>query len=198
MIEEKWAECSGRSKGTVFDAYVQAHLDLVRRGIHVAGSALSVPGADLMPQIVIHCDYHPGNLKFEGDRVTGLFDFDWAKVDWRAFDVALAVWYFCTSWEGASDGQVALERAGVFLRAYQDHLRQHAGLGPLSGPEAGLFASMISAANLYVLNWTIMDFCGKDVDPQEYLVYLRHSVNFAVWFEAPETRRRIERTLGEL
>ena len=45
--------------------------------------------------MVIHCDFHPGNLKFQNNAITGLFDFDWSKVDVRCFDVALAIIYFC-------------------------------------------------------------------------------------------------------
>jgi hypothetical protein len=28
------------------------------------------------------------------------------------------------------------------------------------------------------LNWTIQDYYHKDVDPQEYLLYLKHGINF--------------------
>ena len=42
---------------------------------------------------------------------------------------------------------------------------------------------LMSAANLYVLNWTIEDYASKDVDPEEYLMYLQHSLNFINWFE---------------
>jgi homoserine kinase type II len=32
-----------------------------------------------MPQIPIHGDYHQGNLKYDGFRVIGVFDFDWSS-----------------------------------------------------------------------------------------------------------------------
>jgi hypothetical protein len=47
---------------------------------------------------------------------------------------------------------------------------------------------MIAAANLYVLNWTILDYLRKDVDPDEYLVYLEHAVRTIRWLENSDHR----------
>ena len=44
-----------------------------------------------MPHCAIHCDFHPGNLKYENNRVVGIFDFDWSKIDLRLFDLRMAV-----------------------------------------------------------------------------------------------------------
>ena len=195
-IAAAWAACPGNSKDTAFDAYLEDHLEQVERDIGATLAALKEPDARRLPETVIHCDYHPGNLKFQGDQVTGLFDFDWSKRDLRSFDVGLATWYFCTSWEGAQDGQLRLEEAGVFLRAYQSQLRGKAGLGPLSPAEIRYLPDLINAGNLYVLNWTILDFYAKEVDPQEYLVYLKHSVNFTSWFESAGTRQELEKMLS--
>ena len=57
---------------------------------------------------------------------------------------------------------------------------------------------MINASNLYVLNWTILDFYGKDVDPQEYMIYLRHHVNFLRWFEDRDNFARLEKITRDL
>jgi len=48
-----------------------------------------------LPQTVVHGDYHPLNLLFEGDEVTGLFDFDWAGPGPRMVDVADGLLFFC-------------------------------------------------------------------------------------------------------
>ena len=39
----------------------------------------------------MHCDYHPGNLKWVDEQGVGLFDFDWSKLDYRVFDIARGV-----------------------------------------------------------------------------------------------------------
>jgi hypothetical protein len=41
---------------------------------------------------------------------------------------------------------------------------------------------MINLGNLYILNWTVTDYYTNPVDVDEYLVYLRHSINFSHWF----------------
>ena len=102
-------------------------------------------------------------------RSPGLFDFDWSKVDWHAFDVALAVWYFCASWEAADDGQLRLDKARTFLTAYQRRLQEGSDCPPLSPAEIRYLPHLINAGNIYVLYWTLRDYFGKPVDPEEYL-----------------------------
>jgi len=198
VIEALWAECPSKSKQTVFDRFLAAHFELVRRSIAETRLALHKPAARLLPEVVIHSDFHPGNLKFEGHEITGLVDFDWSKVDLRAFDVGLAVWYFCASWEGAADGRLRVGEARVFLTAYQEALLASPGLAPLSVAEIGYLPHMINAGNIYVIYWTLRDYFGKDVDPEEYLVYLRHGVAFARWFSARGNREKLGRMLDEL
>jgi hypothetical protein len=62
-------------------------------------------------------------------------------------------------------------------------LQDRPGAGPLSR-RGRYLPYLINASNLYVLNWTIEDYYHKDVDPQEYLVFLRHGLSFMDWFEA--------------
>jgi homoserine kinase type II len=178
VIDTMWASSASRSKGTVFDRYLERHFGLVRKSIAGTIAALSEPAARSLPEVIIHCDYHPGNLKFEGEEITGLVDFDWSKFDLRAFDVALAVWYFCASWEHAADGHLRLGEANEFLRAYQRQLVGDPALSPLTPDEIHYLPPLIDAANIYVLYWTLRDYFGKDVDPEEYLIYLRHGVRF--------------------
>jgi homoserine kinase type II len=190
-----WAEGLQKTKGTVFDACLAEHFDLVRRSIAEARTALQTPDAQRMPEVIIHLDYHPGNLKFEGEEITGLVDFDWAKVDLRAFDVALALWYFCVSWEGHADGRLRLGEARTFLMAYQDRLLAKSVLPPLSALEIACLPDLLNASNLYVVYWTIRDYFGKPVDPEEYLVYLKHHVGFARWIGRRANRDRLSTML---
>jgi len=198
VIAATWSACPGKSKGTVFDDCVLENLALVGKNIQDTRSRLNEPAARRLPELVIHCDYHPGNLKFTGEQVTALFDFDWSKIDLRLFDVALALWYFCTSWQGPEDGRFRLDWASVFLHAYQDYLHEETGAGPLSPDEVRYLPILINASNLYVLNWTILDFYAKDVDPEEYLVFLKHNVNFTHWFEDPANRQALEALAASL
>lgn len=203
VIARTLAACTGQSKGTVFDAYLLESLGLVQDSLADTLAALSTPEALALPQTIIHCDYHPGNLKFRGPQVTGLFDFDWSKLDLRAFDVALALWYFSTTWEAPHDGELRLDEVDTFLRAYQESYRVSSGAGPfepgpLSPAEGLCLPALINASNLYVLNWTILDFYSKDVDPQEYLAFLAHSVNFTRWYENTGGRQALQKVVASL
>jgi homoserine kinase type II len=151
-----------------------------------------------LPEVVIHSDYHPGNLVFDGEEICGLVDFDWSKIDLRAFDVALALWYFCTSWGDIQDGEFRIGDARPFLVAYQHSLPSGSRLPPLSATELGFLPHLINAANIYVLYWSLRDYFGKDVDPEEYLVYLRHAASFIRWQETPANRRALAEMLGGL
>ncbi|NLO07670.1 MAG: phosphotransferase [candidate division WS1 bacterium] len=48
-----------------------------------------------LPQTVVQGDYHPANLKFRGEEVVGVFDWDWASRQPRMVDLADALLFFC-------------------------------------------------------------------------------------------------------
>lgn len=47
-----------------------------------------------LPKLVVHGDYHPGNVKYIGDAVSGIFDLDWATLQPRVLDLADGVFLF--------------------------------------------------------------------------------------------------------
>ena len=115
--------------------------------------------------------------KWVDEQVAGLFDFDWSKLDYRVFDVALAVVYFCSSWEGPDKGELRRDKAAVFVRAYQDEAARWADPGPMSARELAVLPRMIANANLFVLNWDVTYYyADADPDVDEYMVYLTENV----------------------
>ncbi len=179
------------SKGTPFDDLLKQSEAKILRAIRQLQDVLNGPAAQVLPEVVIHCDYHPGNLKFENEEVCGLFDFDWSKLDWRCFDLGLAAWYFFASWQGSQDGELQMESFQKFLEVYQHSLADLPGIGPLTALERQYLPAMIQAGNIYVLNWTLEDYFNKDVDPAEYLVYLQHSIRFTDWYENSLNQMRL-------
>ncbi len=197
VIAETWSASPARSKGTSFDARIQEHLSAVSSNIADTLARLQEPDARALPRMVIHCDYHPGNLKFTGEQVSGVFDFDWSKVDFRLFDLGLALWYFCTSWQGPEDGRLRLDCMRTFLRAYQQEiLTTHPGVRVITPEEVHYLPVMINAGNLYVMHWTVLDYFAKDVDPAEYLVFLDHSLNFRSWYDEPQNYQALESAIA--
>lgn len=182
---------------TIFDAYFLQHGDIIQEEIERTLRAIRQNRCDNLTELVIHCDYAPGNLKFRDSQVIGLYDFDWSKVDVRVFDVALALVYFCTTWEPTCNGDFIPHSVSVFLNGYQSALTEQAGAGPLNDAELECLPHMIAASNIYVLNWALEDFYGKDVDAEQYLRYLRHHVNLIHWLGDEANWNQLTRLASE-
>lgn len=174
--------CINLSKKSKFDVYLQGNLGLLLDNCAQMQEIFSQITLTEFPQLVVHGDFHPGNLKFDGEEIVALFDFDWSKIDLRCFDMGLGIWYFFTSWEKKLDGILRCGEAEQFLDGYQRTAARLPGLGPLNPQELELLPVMVNLSNLYVLNWLVVDFYANPVDVEEYLMYLEHNVNFARWF----------------
>ncbi len=175
-------ECAARAHGTAFDEYfldkLPSILDVIAKGVEVEALLGGLP---ITP---VHCDYHPGNLKWVDEQGVGLFDFDWSKLDYRVFDVAQGVVYFCSSWEGPDRGELRLDKAAVFVRAYQDEAARWADPGPMSARELAVLPRMIANANLFILNWDVTYYyADADPDVAEYMVYLTENVGLVEFIE---------------
>jgi homoserine kinase type II len=180
---ESFQKMAAQSRGTAFDACFAKNLGRILEVVARGGDI--EPQLDGMPRIPVHCDYHPGNQKYVDEEVVGLFDFDWSKVDYRLFDVALAIVYFCSCWDGRDDGDLRLAQAGVFVRAYQDEAAKFDMPGAMTDAELALLPRMVANANLYVLNWTLVAYYeDAAVSVEEYLMYLDHQVHFMDFIEA--------------
>jgi homoserine kinase type II len=137
-----------------------------------------------MPLNPIHCDFHPGNLKFEDNRVVGIFDFDWSKIDLRLFDVCFALLYCCSRWYDKYDGEMRLGKCADFLRTYQKTLGKLGGLEPLNSVELQNLLPMLTAANLYLINWIVSTYhSDSSLNDYEYLAYLKHTTKLMYWIE---------------
>lgn len=150
------------------------------------------------PRIVIHCDYHPGNLQFRGDRVSALFDFDWSKIDARSFDIGLALFYFFASWGADHDGHLRVDETKLFLEKYQDAFLIPGEIGPLTASELRCLPAMIQAGNLYVLNWALLAFGSKAIDPTEAMLWIKHGFNTIRWLEKEANHKQLRDLMGDL
>jgi homoserine kinase type II len=198
VIKQNLDQCVVSSKNTVFDKYLQDNLELINQHLQFVTSALSPEVCKDMLRLVIHCDYHPGNLKFEGDQPVALFDFDWSKVDMRVFDVGHACFYFFTNWDQGQDGVLLLDDLEIYIDSYQQFLANSKILPPLTRLEIEYFPHMLAASNLYILNWTILDYLNKPVDPEEYLMYLSHDVNLVKWLSQEQNWHQFTRRVKEV
>ena len=184
QIHSAYASKAGNTR---FDQQFLQYHDRILKAVDRA----RIPDHDCrkMPRIPIHCDYHQGNLKYQGSRVTGIFDFDWSKIDLRLIDIALALVYFCAAWDGPAAGSLMMDKFELFLKTYNDRCASSAGPGPLTDLEKTSLPLMLAAASLFVMHWTIYDFYRlESPDTDEYLVYLNHYLNLIDWLEAQNDR----------
>jgi homoserine kinase type II len=171
-----------KTRGRRCDGLFQANFKIICAALD---DAVSYTEAFIgMPQIPIHCDYHPGNLKYRDEKGVGLFDFDWSKIDYRLFDLALGLVYFTSIWDAEQQGLRA-EKFSLFLNAYNRACRSLEHIQTLSSQEKQNLVPMLSIANLYVLNWDLLDFYGlSQPDDAEYYTYINHNIGLMHWILA--------------
>jgi homoserine kinase type II len=102
--------------------------------IHLAAS----PAHAALPRGAIHADLFRDNVMFDGERLTGFFDFYFAGVDAFAFDIAVCLNDWCTD---AERGHLDESRASAMIAAY-DSVR------PLTSGELRLLPATMRAAAL--------------------------------------------------
>ena len=196
-LAKKFAGFARPKKAGKWQDYYASHLpSLLDR---IARNPLDPIEAEGLPLIPIHCDYHPGNLKWTDEQVVGIFDFDWSKMDLRLFDVAMAAIYFCSRWDQDRDGEFRCDKCELFFGAYQQKLCKSAGLKPLSPAEQKLLPKMLDIANIYLIHWEVSTFLHTaGVNDTEYLVYLKHSIRVMHWLGAhrAEVIKTIARALS--
>jgi len=178
-----------------FHRFFMLHLKNIL--VSIENSQVTEADASHMPLCAIHCDFHPGNLKYKNNRVVGIFDFDWSKIDLRLFDVCMAVDYFCCSWDAQNDGDLHLEKVALFLNAYQDQLYQTGGMKPLVAVEINNLPGMLTAAGVCIINWIVSTYHrDDDLNDDEYLTYLKHGVR--LMYSIEKHRRNISQMAAEL
>lgn len=149
-----------------------------------------------MMELPIHCDYHPGNLKYRDEKGVGIFDFDWSKIDFRLFDLALGLVYFTSIWDDSAAG-LRTDKFTIFLNTYNDACRQSDRIAPLTKQEQGALVPMLAIANLYVLNWDLVDFYNTAAaDDDGYYKFISHNIGLMHWIGTH--KRMLERLISQL
>lgn len=101
---------------------------------HVAASAAYAA----LPRGPVHADLFRDNVMFDGEQLTGFFDFYFAGVDAWLFDLAVCLNDWCIDWP---TGAHHPERARAMLQAYNR-------VRPLTAAERELLPSMLRAGAL--------------------------------------------------
>ena len=135
-----------------------------------AGSAYKA-----LPTGVVHGDLFRDNVMFEGDQLTGFFDFYFAGCDTFLFDVGVCLNDWCVD---LTTGHHNAERADAFLTAYQS-------VRTLTTQERCLLPAMARAAALRFWISRLWDFylpreasLLKAHDPTHFERVLRHRASY--------------------
>ena len=168
-----------RADARLCDRIFKDNFEPICRALDYAGSFdVKFEG---MPEIPIHCDYHPGNLKFRDEKCVGVFDFDWSKIDYRLFDVALGLVYFTSIWDDQATG-LRPDQFYLFLSTYNEACHRLDSISPLTKQEQRYLVPMLSIANLYVLNWDLVDFYNTpEPDDDENYIFIGHNIGLMHW-----------------
>jgi len=180
LMAKKWKVFTRNTAKFPFDDYFLEQFDVLINMINI------IPPQKVyraMPRLAVHGDYHPGNLKFKGGKVTGVFDFGWSKIDARCFDVGLAIMYFCCTWKETNNGILQLDRLENFLRAYQETSKNNQTIGPLNKLELEYLPHMIHMGNLIVVDWILDEYYITGQYTQQNYKYLQHSISLNRWLE---------------
>ena len=111
---------------------------------HVAASSAYAA----LPRGPIHADLFRDNVMFEGEELTGLFDFYFAGVDTFLFDLAVCLNDWCID---LPTGAHAAPRAQAMIDAYQ-------AVRPLTAHERTLLPAMLRAGALRFWSSRLWDF----------------------------------------
>ncbi|WP_430407695.1 homoserine kinase [Hydrogenophaga sp.] len=104
---------------------------------HVARS----PAYAALPRGTIHADLFRDNVMFEGEELTGFFDFYFAGCDTFLFDIAVCLNDWCVLHDEDHDGSLDTPRSLALLSAYQ-------AVRTLSAAERSLLPALLRAGSL--------------------------------------------------
>jgi homoserine kinase type II len=149
---------------------------------HVAAS----PAHAALPRGPIHADLFRDNVMFDGEELTGFFDFYFAGCDSFLFDIAVCLNDWCvTHSSDDTDGAHHAERAQAFLAAYQ-------AVRPLTAAERSLLGAMLRAGALRFWISRLWDLhlpreaaMLQAHDPAHFERVLRHRVRHAEHLSTP-------------
>lgn len=116
----------------------EAESRLLREELAFQHAVAASPAHASLPRGPIHADLFRDNVMFEGDALSGFFDFYFAGVDCFVFDIAVCLNDWCID---LASGRHDETRAAAFVAAYQRERR-------LTGDELRLMPAMLRAAAL--------------------------------------------------
>jgi len=112
---------------------------------------LSFPNS--IPKGVVHCDYDIANIKFKGNKLSGVLDFDDACYTYLIYDIASLIYYWC--WVRV--GKLNFQKARNLLKNYSRYRK-------LSYAEKQHIFDALKMVSLTYVTWFFYEkYKGKDI-----------------------------------
>jgi Ser/Thr protein kinase RdoA (MazF antagonist) len=130
-------------------AFGQEHRDLasaVRSQRYRSLRELSRLGYGDEPDVFVHADFHNDNLRFDGNRLTAVLDFDEVHRDARVVDLACSIVNDCA--EPPADVATDARAAAAFVAGYATE-------SPLMAAESRLILPSMRAYHVWLLAYTL-------------------------------------------
>jgi homoserine kinase type II len=123
-----------------------------------------------LPQQLLHQDYGPGNILMDGDRVTAILDFEFVGLDWRLFDLVVALSWWPVRKMGTGE---EWELIDAFARTYVKYV-------PLNPAELRALPAALRMRDTTSLVYRF----GRHLAGLETMETVRDRVQHSIWREA--------------
>jgi Ser/Thr protein kinase RdoA (MazF antagonist) len=152
----------------------QADFERVFGPLHAKAYSLE----SLLAQLWTHNDWHPSNLMWTGDQVSGIFDFGLANLTTAVHDLATAIERAGISWI-APERTVHLDNVKALLRGYES-------VRPLGAVERHALPDILPLVHANYALSEIDYFIGALDDPAKASwTYHEYFLGHAQWFHGP-------------
>lgn len=139
------------------------------------------------PSLRVHGDYHAANVCWSAgrtcDHICGIFDFEYADLNWRLYDVGMAGAYLATDWGPSNEGALRLNLLQAFLDGYEATLAIGSPLPPLLTGEKAALPRYLELAHLLTLEWALTPGTQRRLGATTAHRYARHARTALAWLE---------------
>lgn len=164
----------GASTGETDPEKAQGILDYLQAQAEAIAQRLPDERYWALPQVIVHADYHPANMKFRDDEIAGLFDFDWVCRQARLKDVADGLLFFAPRQHPLGADLISLTQPPQFdVGTMRLFLKPYLPRGPLTEEEWAGLGDLLRERWLYVR----LDAMHRKVPRPEKLKFLLPAVD---------------------
>ncbi|MEJ2642024.1 MAG: phosphotransferase, partial [Desulfosarcinaceae bacterium] len=139
------------------------------------------------PVLMVHGDFHAANVRWaKEDRVSGIFDFEYADPNWRLYDVGMAAACLATRWANEKttaddEGPLNTVLLNAFMSGYDNAIDPEGSLPRLLSEERAALPHYLALAHLLTLEWVLAPATRKQLGDTAAQAYARHTRRALVW-----------------